>query len=200
MPTLREGWQGRFLEDFSAGDVHRCRYGRTITEADNIQFTLLTNNTHEIHFNREYGHKTEWGECLVNSLLTLSVAVGMGVMDVSQNGIALGWDHVRLTHSLFPGDTLYVENEVVGQAPIRVTAWARNREVRYPGIQPTRESRDPVLSVGDGMDSWKCAEPCQAPHTEGVAPTLMCRGTLKREPGRVQGKDETRAWVGKEPA
>src|SRR5689334_22362859 len=48
------GWEGRFLEDFHPGDVYRCRYGRTVTEADNIQFTLLTCNTNQIHFNSDY--------------------------------------------------------------------------------------------------------------------------------------------------
>lgn len=113
MPTLREGWQGRFFEDFEIGDVYRCRYGRTVTEADNIQFTLMTNNTNQIHFNHEYAKQTEWGQCLVNSLLTLSIVVGMGVMDVSEHGFALGWDRVRFPKPVFPGDTLYAENEVL---------------------------------------------------------------------------------------
>jgi itaconyl-CoA hydratase len=113
MPTVREGWQGRFFDDFAVGDIYRCRYGRTVTEADNIQFTLLTNNTNQIHFNREYAKHTEWGACLVNSLLTLSIVVGMGVTDVSEHGFALGWDRIRLLHPVFAGDTLYCENEVL---------------------------------------------------------------------------------------
>jgi itaconyl-CoA hydratase len=117
MAAIREGWRGRFLEDFEVGDVYRCRYGRTITETENTQFTLLTNNTNPIHFNREYARTTEWGRCLVNSLLTLSIAVGMGTMDVSEHGVALGWDRVRLPHPLFAGDTLYVENEVMEARP-----------------------------------------------------------------------------------
>lgn len=111
--TLKDGWRGRFYEDFAVGDVYRCRYGRTVTEADNIQFTLLTNNTNQIHFNREYARGTEWGEPLVNSLLTLSIVVGMGAMDISENGIALGFDQVRLPHPLFAGDTIYTESEVL---------------------------------------------------------------------------------------
>lgn len=110
--TIKDGWQGRFLEDFEVGDIYRCRYGRTVTEADNIQFTLLTNNTNQIHFNRDYGERTEWGQCLVNSALTLSIVAGMGVMDVSENGFALGWDEIRLPHPVFPGDTLYSQSEV----------------------------------------------------------------------------------------
>ncbi len=110
---VRPGWEGRFFEDFEVGDIYRCRYGRTVTEADNIAFTLLTNNTNQIHFNREYGKRTPWGRCLVNSALTLAIVAGMGVPDVSENGFALGWDEIRLPQPLFPGDTLYSESEVL---------------------------------------------------------------------------------------
>ncbi len=113
MTRLVAGWEGRYLEDFQAGDVYRCRYGRTVTEADNIWFTLLTNNTNQIHFNNEYGKRTPWGRCLVNSALTLAIVAGMGVADVSENGFALGWDEIRLPNPLFAGDTLYSESEVV---------------------------------------------------------------------------------------
>ena len=83
------GWEGRYFEDFNVGDVYRCRIGRTVTENDNIWFTLLTNNTNQIHFNNEYGKRTEFGKCLINSALTLAIVAGMGVADVSENGFAL---------------------------------------------------------------------------------------------------------------
>ncbi len=113
MSPLKAGWEGRYFEDFELADIYRCRYGRTVTEADNIQFTLLTNNTNQIHFNREYGARTEWGQCLINSALTLAIVAGMGVADVSENGFALGWDEVKLPNPLFAGDTLYSESEVL---------------------------------------------------------------------------------------
>ena len=113
MGTVKTGWEGRFFEDFQAGDIYRCRYGRTVTEADNIQFSLLTNNTNQIHFNREYGERIEFGSCLVNSALTLAIVAGMSTADVSENGVALGWDYIRLPNSVRPGDTLYSESEVV---------------------------------------------------------------------------------------
>lgn len=115
MGQLRTGWEGRFFEDFEVGDVYRCRYGRTVTETDNIQFTLLTNNTNQIHFNRDYGARTQWGRCLVNSALTLAIVAGMSVMDISENGFALGWDGIDLPNPLFAGDTLYSESEVVNK-------------------------------------------------------------------------------------
>ena len=113
MSPKKQGWEGRFLEDFEVGEVYRCRFGRTVTEADNIQFTLLTNNTNQIHFNRDYGERSGFGGCLVNSMLTLSVVVGMSVPDVSENGIALGWEDIHLPAPVHPGDTLYSESEVL---------------------------------------------------------------------------------------
>src|SRR6478672_3095003 len=110
---VKPGWEGRYFEDFEVGDIYRCRLGRTVTEADNIWFTLLTNNTNQIHFNREYGKKTEFGQCLINSALTLAIVAGMGVADVSENGFALGWDEIKLPNPLFAGDTLYSESEVL---------------------------------------------------------------------------------------
>src|SRR5439155_10706884 len=113
MGNVKPGWEGRFFEDFEVGDVFRCRYGRTVTEADNIQFTLLTCNTNQIHFNREYGSRTEWGQCLINSALTLAIVAGMSVADVSENGFAVGWNEIKLPHPLFAGDTVYSESEVL---------------------------------------------------------------------------------------
>ena len=110
---VKPGWEGRFFEDFQVGDIYRCRLGRTVTETDNIWFTLLTNNTNQIHFNSEYAKRTEFGRPLINSALTLAIVAGMGVADVSENGFALGWDEIKLPNPLFAGDTLYSESEVM---------------------------------------------------------------------------------------
>ena len=111
--TVKQGWVGRFYEDFEIGDVYRCRIGRTITQADNIWFTLLTNNTNQIHFNQHYAARTEFGRPLVNSVLTLAIVAGLGVADTSENGFALGWDEIKLPNPLFEGDTVYSESEVL---------------------------------------------------------------------------------------
>ena len=105
---------GRYFEDFQVGDVYEHRPGRTITESDNTWFTLLTMNTHPLHFDAEYGKASEFGRCIVCSPLTVSILVGMSVTDVSQKAIAnLGWKEIRLTHPVFAGDTLYGESEVL---------------------------------------------------------------------------------------
>ncbi len=111
--TIKTGWTGRYFEDFEVGDIYRSRLGRTISEADNTQFTLLTNNTNQIHFNADYAARTEFGRLLVNSALTFSLVAGLAVTDVSENGFALGWDYVKLPAPVFVGDTIYAETEVL---------------------------------------------------------------------------------------
>ena len=105
---------GRHFEDFTVGDVYEHRPGRTISEADNTWFTLITMNKHPLHFDHAYAAKSEFKQPLVNSCLTLSMVVGMSVSDVSQKAIAnLGWTEIKLTHPMFAGDTLYAESEVL---------------------------------------------------------------------------------------
>ena len=105
---------GRYFEEFTVGDVYEHRPGRTITETDNIWFTLLTMNSHPLHFDAEYCKKTEFGKPLINSPLTVAIMVGMSVSDVGQKAVAnLGWKEIRLPAPLFAGDTLYAESEVI---------------------------------------------------------------------------------------
>jgi len=106
--------RGRDYEDFKVGEVFRHRPGRTINEADNTWFTLLTMNNHPLHFDHAYAAQTEFGRPLVNSCLTLAMVTGMSVDDVSYKAIGnLGWDKVRLTAPVFAGDTIYAESEVI---------------------------------------------------------------------------------------
>jgi itaconyl-CoA hydratase len=107
---------GRYYEDFSVGDVYEHRPGRTISEADNTWFALLTMNTHPLHFDAEYGKASEYGRCIVSSPLTVSILVGMSVSDVSQKAIAnLGWTDIRMSAPVFAGDTLYAESQVLSK-------------------------------------------------------------------------------------
>src|ERR1039458_3334698 len=119
-PPVRsdEGWRGRYYEDFRVGAVYRHPLGRSITATDNIWFTLLTQNTAALPFEHVYAAQTEFGRPLVNSCLVLSLVTGQSVTDVSQNVMAnLGWDEITLPHSVFEGDTIYSESEVLSKRP-----------------------------------------------------------------------------------
>ncbi len=110
----KSGWRGRFYEDFEVGDVYRHPLGRTVTQTDNIWFTLLTQNTAPIHFDTHYAAQTEFGKPLVDSTFTVALVTGQSVSDISQNVFAnLGWDEVRLPHPVFEGDTVYSQSEVL---------------------------------------------------------------------------------------
>jgi itaconyl-CoA hydratase len=109
----------RCFEDFEVGDLYRHGVGRTVTEADNVWFTLLTVNTNPIHFNRHYAAQTQWGRPLVDSTFTLALVTGLSVADVSQYGVNLGWEDVRLPAPVFEGDTIYAESQVLSKRESR---------------------------------------------------------------------------------
>ena len=98
-----------------AGEVYRSRHGRTVLEADNVWFTLLTMNTNPIHFDAEYAAGTPWQRPLVDSTFTLALVTGLSVADVSEEGVNLGWREVRLPAPVFAGDTIRAETEVLAK-------------------------------------------------------------------------------------
>lgn len=112
--SVKEGWRGRFFEDFEISDVYPHPLGRTVLTVDNSWFTLLTQNTAPIHFDHHYSAQTEFGKPLVDSTFTLALVTGQSVTDISQNVMAnLGWDKVRLPNPVFEGDTIYSQSEVL---------------------------------------------------------------------------------------
>ena len=112
--STKDGWQGRFYEDFDIGDIYKHPLGRTVTNVDNIWFTLLTQNTAPIHFDAHYASKTEFKKPLVDSTFTVALVTGQSVTDISQNVFAnLGWEEIRLPNPVFEGDTIYSESKVL---------------------------------------------------------------------------------------
>ena len=122
-------------------DVYRHPVGRTVINADNVWFTLLTQNNNPIHFDHTYAAKTEFGRPLVDSTFTLALVTGQSVIDLGLNVMAnLGWDEVRLPNPVFEGDTIYSQSEVlstrksksrtnVGIVEVRTTGFNQERKV-----------------------------------------------------------------------
>jgi itaconyl-CoA hydratase len=107
---------GRYFEDFHVGDIYEHRPGKTVTEYDNHLFTLMTMNTHPMHFDAEFAKASEFGRNIVVSPYTLALLIGMSVTDCSQKAIAnLGMDEVKFTAPVFAGDTIYGESEVLAK-------------------------------------------------------------------------------------
>ena len=114
MPAMISG-VGRTYSELEVGAVYRSRFGRTVLEADNVWFSLLTHNTNPIHFDAESAATTEWGRPLVDSTFTLALVTGLSVPDVSERGVNLGWREVRLPAPVFAGDTIRAETEVLAK-------------------------------------------------------------------------------------
>ena len=116
----KEEEEGPFYEDFKVGEILHHSGGRTITDTDNIWFTLLTCNTNQIHYNKEYVEKYFSnppfdGRMVVNSMLVLSIVLGLSVDDTSKNGIMLGMSEWKVTNPTFAGDTIHAESEVIAK-------------------------------------------------------------------------------------
>ncbi|MFF2347826.1 MaoC family dehydratase [Pseudarthrobacter sp. NPDC058119] len=108
------GWNGRLFEDFSVGDIYYHPFGKTVTEADNHSFTLMTQNVSKTHVDRNFAAATEFGLPLVNSTLTLALVTGQSTIDLSMNVFAnMGWDEVRMPNPVFEGDTIYSRSKVL---------------------------------------------------------------------------------------
>ncbi|MEV0326846.1 MaoC family dehydratase [Micromonospora echinospora] len=111
--------RGRYYEEMIPGDVYRHEPGRTITEADNVLFCSLTLNTQTLHLDAVKSAETEFGQRLVNSMLTLSIVCSVGVPDLTQKTTIanLGFQEISFPAPVFIGDTLYCETEIGPKRP-----------------------------------------------------------------------------------
>ena len=106
---------GRWFEDLTPGLVIDHAITRTITEADNTFFSVMTMNPAALHLDAAYAETTEFGQRLVNSLFTLSLLIGLSVYETTHGTTVanLGFDEVVFPAPMFAGDTLHGESEVV---------------------------------------------------------------------------------------
>lgn len=106
--------EGRFFEDFVAGEVYYHPFGKTVLAADNHWFTLLTQNTAKTHVDTQFAEQTDYGRPLVVSTYTLALVTGQSTIDLSMNVFAnLGWDEVRMPAPVFEGDTIRSRSKIL---------------------------------------------------------------------------------------
>jgi acyl dehydratase len=136
---------GPFFEDLRVGQKIVHKTGRTITDSDNIWFTLLTCNPNQIHFNRDYTEKNYSsppfnGNLVVNSALTYSVVLGLTVADTSINGFMLGLQNMKMPNPVFAGDTLYAESEITSVRKSESHETMGIVSMRTKGVNQKRET------------------------------------------------------------
>ena len=137
---MGEDWRSRFYEDLDVGDIYRSRFGRTVTEADNLLFTALTMNTNQLHFSAAYAERTRWKKILVNSTFTLALVTGLSVADVTEHAAAnLAWTDVTLPNPVFFGDTIWAETEILDRRESRSNPNVGIVTMRTRGVNQRRE-------------------------------------------------------------
>lgn len=100
--------RGRTFHDFVVGEVIHHHWGRTITEADAIQFCHLTLAYNPLYFNREYARALGHPDIVVNPQLVFNVILGLTVEVCSESlgGPFLGVYDLAYHEPVYPGDTL----------------------------------------------------------------------------------------------
>lgn len=106
---------GRCYDEWTLGERIVHQPSRTVTETDNLLFSAMTHNVQPLHLDAEAARASEFGQILVNSTFTFSLAVGLSIADTTLGTLVanLGFDAVRTPHPTFIGDTLTCSSEVV---------------------------------------------------------------------------------------
>ncbi len=106
---------GKYFNQWQIGDrmVHDIR--RTVTETDNLLFSVMTHNPQPLHIDAEAARASEFGQILVNGTFTFSLMVGLSVGDTTLGTLVanLGYDKLVMPKPVFIGDTLRAETEVI---------------------------------------------------------------------------------------
>ena len=110
---------GRFFEEWQVGDRLAHEISRTVTETDNLLFTVMTHNPQPLHLDVEAAKASEFGQILVNGTFTFALMVGLSVGDTTLGSLVanLGYDKLVMPKPVFIGDTLRANSEVTELKP-----------------------------------------------------------------------------------
>lgn len=159
---------GRAYEDFNVGDTIFHWPGRTITQADDLQFSLMTLNQHPLHIDSHYASQTQFGKNVVNGTLVFSVGVGLTVNDISGAAIAnLEYEKISHLKPTFHGDTLYSRTTVLDK---RESQGKNDRGVVYVETIVSNQRKEDVLLFRRRLLVPKRAFAAR-PHTHRSSPT-----------------------------
>ena len=106
---------GKYFDEWTLGEKITHQPSRTVTETDNLMFSAMTHNMQPLHLDAEYARASEFGQILVNSTFTFSLAVGLSIADTTVGTLIanLGFDKVVTPKPTFIGDTLTCTTEIM---------------------------------------------------------------------------------------
>ena len=170
---------GRYLEDFVPGDIYRHWPGKTITEADDHLFCMITMNHHPLHTNAWFAeHETVQGKNVVVGNLVYSLVLGMSVPDVSGSCIAnLEVESLLHRSPTFHGDTIYAETRVLEATPSKSKD---DRGIVTVETKAFNQRGEEVCYFRRKLMVWK-----RPPRQRADGPTATTSGT--ESPSVIQG-------------
>ena len=143
---------GIYLDEFVVGHVFRHPLRKSVTESDNMLFSVMTLNPQPLHIDFDFASKTEWGKPLVNSLFTLGLMIGISVHDTTLGTTIanLGMTDTVFPHPVFHGDTIHVETEVKSvresrSKPDRGIVEFEHRAFNQHGVLVAKTTRQAML-------------------------------------------------------
>jgi 3-hydroxybutyryl-CoA dehydratase len=104
-----------YFEDYSLDQIRTSR-GRTITEADIVNFAGLSGDFVELHVNEEYAKKGPFGRRIAHGALIFSISTGLMVQMTSDHEAIVafrGVDQLRFVAPVFIGDTIHVTKKTI---------------------------------------------------------------------------------------
>jgi acyl dehydratase len=112
---------GRYFDEWTLKDLIAHEIRRTVTETDNLLFTVMTHNPQPLHLDAEAARASEFGQILVNGTFTFALMVGLSVADTTLGTLVanLGYDKLVMPKPVFIGDTVRAETEVAALKPSR---------------------------------------------------------------------------------
>lgn len=107
--------RGMYFEEFQPG-TKVVSQGRTITEADIVNFAGLSGDYNQIHVDEAYARATPVGRRVAHGLCVVAIASGLAVQTGIMEGTVMAFREMlewKFTAPVFIGDTISVELEVL---------------------------------------------------------------------------------------
>jgi acyl dehydratase len=106
---------GKYYDELQVGDIIRHGRARTITEAEHLLFSGMTQNTQPLHLDEEFARQAGFEGRIVNGILTLGLVIGITVPDLTEGTIVanIGYQSIQHPTPVYHGDTISVESEVL---------------------------------------------------------------------------------------
>lgn len=106
---------GRYFDQWQVGDRIEHEIRRTVTETDNLLFTVMTHNSQPLHLDVEAAKASEFGQILVNGTFTFALMIGLSITDTTLGTLIanLGYDKLVHPKPVAIGDTMRGTTQVV---------------------------------------------------------------------------------------